>query len=871
MSLEDDIEIEKIMKEKGVDNEAAWMLLKDRKERDAVEKGWKDLNERIQWIPDGTSEKKQPSKTIVYRGKSEIEQWIWFYYDQGFSVIPLGRNKGFWRNKEDEPKKPSLFSWDKYKVERASAEEIQRWIKTGLFVNVGLVCGHVSNDLVVIDIDDDKIPEEVGLNFHRIKESGAWIVQTGKGYHIYLNHHGNPGGVKRPLKYHIEYRANNGYVVAPPSLHPNGKKYAFMFAEKPEDLQDLVKKDAASIFSILKHDIGKVRNIKEKKMILKGDVIHSSDTDHPACVKLALQTITKHPNRYYTLYGIVSSCVFQKIPIEETKKLAHDFNRNMCQPPHDDDIVDQAINGGYKEDAHLYGCEFWMDEADMCPFENLMECPIGRKKAKRELTKQYRVFDWVKKKNDKGDEYLSISHVWEPRLAKLILGEFDFHFCTTRDTKEIYYFNGGVFHPEGESKISELTSFFLDDQSNSSRIKETINFITHYNYMDRRRFDVPVEYINIENGVYNLLTGELEGVRPDLHFLNKIPIVYDQKATCPKIQKFLGEVLYETDIPVIQEFFGFCLYRRYHIHRAAMFLGGGKNGKSTLLKLFIAFLGKENVSNKELQYLSTDKFATANLYGKLLNCASDLSKNALKGTGVFKGLTGEDMVDAEKKFKNSFSFTNYAKLMFSANSLPRTDDESYAFFRRWILLSFPRTFDGTTCNPNMLEELTTPEELSGLFNWALEGLNRLLKNGDFSYSKSVEDVAEEYRMMSNPIYSFVVEKLVVKTGGYLLKEDVYEEYVKWCTEKQLPIISKNVFTGSLARSSKISEIRAGRMRIGGEKRYVYENIAWKQKDFEESDENDKPPVSNLDNYFEDFPEETKGMDEQKQEDLDDTV
>jgi hypothetical protein len=71
-----------------------------------------------------------------------IEQWVWFYYDTcGFSIIPL-------RQKD---KRPALKTWDKYQDKRATREEIQQWLNEGLFQNIAIICGHVSNDLVVID------------------------------------------------------------------------------------------------------------------------------------------------------------------------------------------------------------------------------------------------------------------------------------------------------------------------------------------------------------------------------------------------------------------------------------------------------------------------------------------------------------------------------------------------------------------------------------------------------------------------------------------------------------------------------------------------------------------------------------------------
>ncbi|MBS3778322.1 MAG: hypothetical protein KGY50_03400, partial [Candidatus Thermoplasmatota archaeon] len=310
------------------------------------------------------------------------------------------------------------------------------------------------------------------------------------------------------------------------------------------------------------------------------------------------------------------------------------------------------------------------------------------------------------------------------------------------------------------------------------------------------------------------------------------PVKYDPEADCPKIKQFLREVIDEKSIPCIQEFIGYCLYRDIPLHKAFMFLGGGKNGKSTVINLITTFLGRENIANKELQQLNFDKFAKAKLYGKLLNAAADISSAALGQTSTFKGLTGGDYTDAEKKFCDSFEFKNYAKLLFSANTLPKTNDDSYAFYRRWILINFPNTFEGKKCDPHILERIATPKELSGLFNWGVEGLMRLLKRNRFSYDRSVEEIRTQYKTLSDPVFAFAQTFLNSSTTGFLVKDEVYHKFNKWCVENDLPVTPKNMFSQDLVKN--MPNIKPGRSRIGGKLTQVYNHITWIN---DEDDEN----------------------------------
>jgi len=415
-----------------------------------------------------------------------------------------------------------------------------------------------------------------------------------------------------------------------------------------------------------------------------------------------------------------------------------------------------------------------------------------------------------------------------PNLGELIHDGLELHLLTTTDNKEIYSYNGGYYEANGEQIIKNLVEQFLGKGTKEHFKNEVYGYIRDKNYQSREIFNPPVNLINLENGVYNIETGELLEHDPKYYFLNELPIIYDPKAKCPKIKKFFNQVVYKGDIPTIEEFFGFCLYRRYHIHKACMFLGGGRNGKSTALSLLKHLLGANNVANKELQALIYNRFAVSALYGKLANVSADISNKALERTGLFKSLTGGDTVDAEKKFKDSFSFVNVAKLIFSANQLPKSEDDTYAFFSRWLLISFPNTFEGKKCNPNILEELTTEEELSGLFNDSIKGLHRLLKNGTFTYGKTVDEVMTQYKTMSDPVYAYCTKFLKCETGNHILKADLWEHYVKWCKKNKLPITPHNILTGEL--SKHLPELRPGKPGGRGNRKPAYMNIFWQNEE-----------------------------------------
>jgi putative DNA primase/helicase len=129
------------------------------------------------------------------------------------------------------------------------------------------------------------------------------------------------------------------------------------------------------------------------------------------------------------------------------------------------------------------------------------------------------------------------------------------------------------------------------------------------------------------------------------------------------------------------------------------------------------------VSGESLQNPETDKYRVANLYGKWLNAFPDLKDTPLQTNEVFNILTGNDAeLTGEKKYQHDFRFKPTAKLLFSANKIPFAYSDNYAYYRRWILIEFPKTFEKDEIDDSILEKLTTTEEKSGFINRMLDGL-----------------------------------------------------------------------------------------------------------------------------------------------------
>lgn len=404
---------------------------------------------------------------------------------------------------------------------------------------------------------------------------------------------------------------------------------------------------------------------------------------------------------------------------------------------------------------------------------------------KRGLLQNYSVWE----EDDKGNTKLIL-----PNLGELIYNGLDLHFLTTIDSKDIFYYNGGYYESNGGHIIKSLVEQLLEKGTKEYFKNEVYGYIRDKNYQKREIFDSNVNLINLQNGVYDLKTKKFTEHKPENYFLSELPISYNPDAKIDKIQTFFEELLYLDDIVVLQEFFGDCLQRTYRYKKALMNVGHTNTGKSKLLELLGCFLGEHNTSNATLHDLCKDRFAPCELYTKHANICADIGSSGLKQVQMFLMLTGEDRIRAQRKYGQPFNFKNFAKLVFSCNIIPDTDVKTDAYYGRWIVLEYTNTIPEKERDPNIIEKIATEQELSGLFNWAIQGLERLQKNGRYSKHRSLEDVKDFMQKGHNPIKEFVDTYISSQPDGVIAKNHVYRCYKAFCEYNNYSIVGDNVFS-----------------------------------------------------------------------------
>jgi len=385
-------------------------------------------------------------------------------------------------------------------------------------------------------------------------------------------------------------------------------------------------------------------------------------------------------------------------------------------------------------------------------------------------------------------------------------------FLTLNDTKQVLWYDhpSGIYQFGGETVIEEfaqmwLSKLGLEAKATTNYMNQVIGYIQRETYIDREQLNANPNIIVVKNGVIDLSTGKIQKHDKSYKATIAIPITYDAEAKCPRIDKFIGEIVEEKDIPLLHEIPAWCLTPYSGIQRLVILLGEGANGKTVYLEMVRRFLGRNNCTAYSLQSLTTNRFAIAGLFGKLANISPELPSNVLKQAGPLKTLTGGDTIEGEKKYKDSFNFINTAKMIFATNTPPEISEDTLAVWRRFVVVDFPFMFKGKAADKNLLSKVTTEQELSGLLNKVLEGLKRLKVNEDFTYSQSVEDTRSKYILASNPAVAFMDNYCEFDVWARITKEELYQAFMRFCEDNKLPGIAKKAFGHKIKRAYSLSE------------------------------------------------------------------
>ena len=357
----------------------------------------------------------------------------------------------------------------------------------------------------------------------------------------------------------------------------------------------------------------------------------------------------------------------------------------------------------------------------------------------------------------------------------------------------IYVYNGAYWNnldkPELESFLGEASERFsvskFDARHWVFREKLFKQFMSA-SYLPTPEQNNNTVLINLKNGTFEITPKEtiLKPFKASDFLTYQLPFEYNPNATAPIFMAYLNRVLPDKQVQnILAEFMGYVFTKNgvLKLEKALLLYGDGANGKSVFFEVVTALLGSQNTSNFSLAELTHEHgYYRAKIANKLVNYASEL--NGKLETSIFKQLTSGEPISARLPYGEPFTITDYAKPIFNCNKLPSDVEHTNAYFRRFLIIPFDVTIPENERDSELPKKIIN-SELSGVFNWVLEGLKRILVNKKFSESEQVKQALENYKKHSDSVKMFLDDNNYVSDLiEFKPLQDVYNEYKIYCTD-----------------------------------------------------------------------------------------
>ncbi len=354
-------------------------------------------------------------------------------------------------------------------------------------------------------------------------------------------------------------------------------------------------------------------------------------------------------------------------------------------------------------------------------------------------------------------------------------------------------------------------------------------------------FDKDFNLIGVINGVIDI--SDLNNIRllkhdPQFKIRIKFPLKYNPNAECPNISKIVRDTLGKENEEHYYKALGDTLYGDpTRFEKVEVWVGEPDTGKTTLLRIVEAFLGKIYVAHQSLNDVVNDRFTTAELDGKRANIYAEVSGGFLKNPAHFNVVVSEEILKGNKKYGLMYNFRNRTHHWFACNKLPQLNEIPPAVMKRVCLIHCTNKIKLEDRIDKFEETLLTEEEMSGLLNKALMGYKTLRKDGHYN-NRFYENVEEQWIKYSNPFFLFMekyleyfnhngINELYEINKNQLL--NVYNLYLKGL--KLATLNGTNILTKKINRLKEF-DIGARDYQRNNIKYHVYTHIKFNDKAIE---------------------------------------
>lgn len=672
-----------------------------------------------------------------------MKEWALYYAELGLAVFPLA-----YRNKV-----PAIEGGCKAATTEKS--KIERWWNQNPRYNIGIATGNKSNGLVVIDLDVDKNKGIDGYEVLRDWQNKhgelpeTWQSITGRGgYHYFYKDtitHSNKVGLYEG----VDIRGEGGYIVAPPSVHPNGNTYEW--EQEPKE-----------------YEIAQVDDIVND--FFKGEK-QRIDSEHKTNFKVP--ELIPEGKRVDTIVRLIASLRTKGLDDDAIKAAVRVENEKRCNPPLKEKELEKAVFPALKRD--------WQVNSPY--YNNFNAMNENDNKYVNEVLKKLNELNAVERfpMNDRGSADL---------FATVFMDVSRYN----PTKKDWMYYDGtrwvadqeGMRAKRNAKTLADVlvrysATVFLPDDKRQSYIKYTAGMMNYrsrnvmvtdakdLNFFENMELDKDDFLLNCKNCVLDLSGDQPKALEhsADLLLSKLCNANYNPAATCTLWEKTVNEIMQgdAEKIKYLQKMSGRLLTGDTSEEEFYIFFGATtRNGKSTITELLLYLLGDyattispESLAikaNKDSRTASPD---IAKLAGTRFVVASEPPRRMLFDSSLVKTLTGRDTVSARFLHENEFQFKPKFKLILNSNYLPVISDKTVFSSNRVKVVPFERHFTEKEQNKHLKEQLQ--QEIDGILNWCIKGLQLYRKEG-LEPPVAVQNATHEYSEDSDKVGKFISECLV---------------------------------------------------------------------------------------------------------------
>lgn len=694
---------------------------------------------------------------------------------------------------------------------------IKQWWTSNPFYNIGCATG---NGIAVIDIDEGT--DNNGKSKSGEDSIAQWQSENGQlpdtltaisgkgGRHLYYRT-GNKYSSKAGVIKNVDVRAEGGYIVLPPSIHPNGNRYSWV----GDFGIDKIASADQTVSKILSLGCNKTNNISlstiSNKLILQTDILDRLNFDEGS--------------RNDSLYRFGCSLQGKGVSDVDVFNELTRINLSRCNPP----LSVQEVNSIYnsviskpKGDKASINKSKTMSNDSVIGDDNNVSTDdtftivrnisdLGDLEFEDYVELLASVYPYVTahKSKDNTTIYYSINlH----KLAAYIRRNDDYFFIEGVGDKPVpYWYKKGYYQQCSDlvflGEIKKYIEIFDEQLVEPSELNKVYKLLQTdlYNKIEANRLNADSNIINFANGLLHLDTLTLHPHTPAIYSTIQIPCSWNPQAlSSPVFNNFL-HTLSNGDKSVkklLWEYIGYAVSNipGYKCKQALILYGAGNTGKSQYLSLLEKLIGPENYCSMSLQQLEM-RFGTSALWGKRLAGNADMGSAKIDELEKFKARTGGDTIDYEFKGKDRFSAKYTGLLIFCCNNLPKFGgDRGEHVYDRMITLPCNNVVPFEKRDRELIDKIYAERE--AIIYHSVIALKKLVERGGYFEIPEVCRVArEEYKTSNDNVRQFLIDCTDHSDIGVVGKginqctktSAMYEYYKRWCSESGFAATNRREF------------------------------------------------------------------------------